>query len=99
MGRYDYIKEELHMGRKSKKKIENIGMLLNTINIEDIKTFRDIRTNTLYTICESIDPGDVSIVVNDGDEIIISENNLMNTSASPIAEAISIGTFYRTYED
>jgi len=99
MGRYDYIKEELHMSKRSKRKIENIDSLLNTINIEDIKTFRDIRTNTLFTICESIDPDEVSIMINDGDEIIINENNLMDTSISPIAEAISIGTFYRTYED
>jgi len=99
MGRYDYVKEELHMNNKSKRKIGNIDSLLNTINIEDIKTFRDIRTNTLYTISESIDPGDVSIVANNGDEIIVNEKDLMNTSRSPIAEAMSIGTFYRTYEN
>jgi len=98
MGRYDYIKE-LHMNKRSKRKIENVDTLLNTINIEDIKSFRDIRTNTLYTICEAIDPNEISIVINNGDEIIIDKKNLMNINRSPIAEAITIGTFYRTYEE
>lgn len=88
---------------KSRKKIQDKDVLLRTINEEDIKTFRDIRSNTLFTICECVirgnrDVREISIIVNNGDEQIITEHDIMNKSISPIAGAIAVGTLYRTYE-
>jgi len=97
MDRYDYIKE-LHANKRTKRKIENANMLLNTINMEDIKTFKDIRGTAVYGICEAVYTDEISIVINDGDEIIVSKKDIMDINKSPIAEAIEIGTFYRIYK-
>ena len=99
MGRYNYASEEIKMGKR-RRKIEDVKGLLRTINMNDVKTFRDIRTNKFFTICKCvIGEGDVGIVVEDDDVLIVNESELMNNKVSPIADALALGTLYRTYEE